>query len=104
MSPRQTDLYQWALAHGNFFTADEAALALGCTRDGASGRVRKLHENAYMIVRKSKASAGGQTAYFYRAVVKIAPVERGTFSECDALVSYAQKGMLINVYVSKREN
>jgi len=98
MSPRQTDLYQWALAHGNFFTADEAALALGCTRDGASGRVRKLHENAYMIVRKSKASAGGQTAYFYRAVVKIAPVERGTFSECDALVSYAQKGILVNHY------
>lgn len=93
MTAAQQELHEWALKRGGFFNADEAAAALKCTRNSASGRMRKLTDQNYMVVRKSKPSSGGQTCYFYKAVAKFAPVDRGTFSECDALIRYAQRGL-----------
>lgn len=92
MTPAQKEMYDWALKRDRFFNADEAAAALKCTRNSASGRMRKLADQNYMVVRKSKPSSGGQTAYFYKAVAQTVPAARGKFSECAALIRYAQFG------------
>jgi predicted transcriptional regulator len=94
MTPAQKELHDWALKRGIFFNADEAATALNCTRNSALGRMRKLSDQNYMIVRKSKPSSGGQTSYYYKAVMKSVPAVRRQFSECDALVRYAQYGRM----------
>lgn len=100
MTPAQKQMHDWAIKRGGFFNADEAAAALKCTRNSASGRMRKLTDQNYMVVRKSKITSSGQTRFFYKAVAKVAPVVRGKFSECNAYINYAQRGFMIIAGVS----
>lgn len=92
MTPAEKLLHDWALAQNKFVTILMASDALNITKDNASQRIRSLVKQGAMLRKETPPSSAGREPWLYKSVKVASPKTRGNFSECDALIRYAQFG------------